>query len=149
MIFLGKNSLVELKNAVVDSVKSALNSLRNDEEQAVTLTQTINDLKKQLRTTKDELDDVKSKKKIELLEIEHLVKMKEEKNSIQLEKKVIELQKQFNDKEMVLLKGHHEKTLSMIEDTKKEFNSLYREILSRLPNINATLDMNVSKKVSK
>lgn len=149
MIFLGKNSLNELKVSVMETVttaiQKALHSFKDEEKDAINLTTTVNDLKKQLRTVKDELDDVKSKKKIELMEIEHLVKMKEEKNAIELEKKTVEIQKQYNEKEMTLLKEHHAKTLSMIDDTKKEFNNLYKEILSRLPNLNATIELGGKK----
>jgi vacuolar-type H+-ATPase subunit I/STV1 len=140
MIFLGKNSLKELKDAVIssvsDAVSSALRGFKNEEEEVIKLTQLINGLKKQVRTTKDELEEVKLTKKIESRDIEHLVKMKEEKQTIELQKKEIELQKQYNDKEMSLLKDHHAKTLNLIEQTKKEFQGLYQQIIDRLPNVN-------------
>lgn len=140
MIFLGVKSLDEIKESVINAVKNALKSFKDEDAEVIGLTASINDLKKNLRTTKDELEDVKSKKKIELMEIEHLVKMKEEKNAIELEKKIVAMQKEFNEKEVQLLKNHQEKTLEMIATTKREFNDLYKEILSRLPNINATVE---------
>ena len=125
-----------IKTAVVESVQQALNSFKNQEKDALTLTETINKLKKELTTVKEELESLKSKKKIELMELETLVKCKEEKSKIELERQSVALEKQFNTKEMELLKSHHQKTIELINDTKKEFSDLYKNIIDRLPNVN-------------
>ena len=145
MLFFGANSLNELKESVINAVKQALNSFKDEEADVIKLTATINDLKQKAKVATENLEELKLTKKIELRDIEHLVKIKEEKNAIELEKKTIELQKQFNDKEMLLLKENQAKVLEIIETTKKEFKELYTEILNRLPNINATIDLNQKK----
>jgi len=156
MFWFGKNNLSELvsevKSVVIlnvqDAVSRALKSFKNEEKEALELTTLITDLKKQLKVVKEELEDTKSKKKIELMEIESLVKCKEEKGKIELEHKMVEMQKTFGEKEMALMKSYHESTLKTLEQTKTEFKELYVEILNRLPNINATVEFG-GKKIGK
>ena len=51
MFILGANGLKEITDAVINSVRQALNSFKDDEKDAIGLAETINSLKKNLRTT--------------------------------------------------------------------------------------------------
>lgn len=97
-------------------------------------------LKKQIRTLKDELADLKTTKKMETREIEHLVKIKEEKLNIEHQKQEVELQKDFQAKEMALQTEYHNKIMKAIEEARKEQQGTYKEIMKRLPNVNVRLE---------
>ena len=96
-------------------------------------------LKKQLRELKDEIESLKTTKKMELREIEHLVKLKEEKLDIEHAKREIELQKEFQAKEMKLQTEYHDKIIAAVEVARKEQQETYKEIMKRLPDVSVML----------
>lgn len=96
-------------------------------------------LKTEIEQLKKELAELKLKKTMEEREIKHLVTLKEEKLNIEHEKKTVELQKQFQEKEMVLQTNYHDKIMKAIELARTEMNATYKEIMKRLPNVNVEL----------
>lgn len=66
-------------------------------------------LNKTIRRLKDDIADLSTTKKMEIREIEHLVKIKEEKLNIEHEKKTVELERTFQQKEMDMQTGYHDK----------------------------------------
>ncbi|KKL68171.1 hypothetical protein LCGC14_2127660 [marine sediment metagenome] len=90
---------------------------------------------------KQELAELQLKKDIELRDIEHLVKIKEEKLNIQHQKTELELKSQFKDKEVALQTKYHDKTLKLLDDAKKDMTGMYKEIMKRLPNVNARIEI--------
>lgn len=91
---------------------------------------------KTIEGLKIKIAELELKKRMEEEEIKHLVKMKEEKQFIEGQKKEIALQKEFQKKEMDLQSSYHKKVLETIEESRKESRELYTQIMNRLPNVN-------------
>ena len=103
-------------------------------------------LKKEISTLKEQLEDLKLKKKMEEREIEQLVKMKEEKNKLERDQCFAEIEKKFQDKEFALRRElqdqeqgmrteHYQQMLKKLEEFRKEINDFSKEMLKRLPNV--------------
>lgn len=88
---------------------------------------------------KKELKELQLQKTMEQREIEHLVKLKEEKLTVEFEKKEVGLQKEFQAKEMAMQTQYHDKVMVAIEKARKEQQDTYKEIMKRLPNVNVRL----------
>jgi len=98
-------------------------------------------LRKRVRELKDELADLKTTKKMEEREIEHLVKIKEEKLNIEHQKRTLDLQQSFSAKEMQLQTNYHDKIMKALAESKKDMTEVHQGILKRLPNISASLEV--------
>lgn len=94
---------------------------------------------------KQELAELQLKKDIELRDIEHLVKIKEEKLAIEHQKSELKLKNQFKDKEMALQTDYHEKVIEQLGEAKKDMNGMYKEIMKRLPSVTAHIGGPVNK----
>jgi len=90
---------------------------------------------------KKEIAELKLTRTMEEREIKHLVKLKEEASDLEYQKKEVELKAQFADKEQVLLKEYHDKSMKQLETFRKEAKQTSEEILKRLPNISASLEI--------
>lgn len=90
----------------------------------------------EVRRLKEEIEDLKMKKRVEEQELQHLVKMKEEKQGIESTKKELELQKAFQTKEMDLAKKYHEDMVARFVKEQENLNQIYTKIMERLPNVN-------------
>ena len=90
---------------------------------------------------KREIEELKLKKELELRDIEHLVKIKEEKLNIEHQKRTIEMEAEFQKKEIQLQTDYHDKVIKQIGETRTEMQSVYTEIMKRLPNITANLEV--------
>ena len=90
---------------------------------------------------KKELEELKLQKTMEEREIKHLVTLKEAKLDVENEKKVVTLQAQFQEKEMKLQREYHTKVMTQIDAARKEQKEVYSEIMKRLPNITAALEI--------
>ena len=95
----------------------------------------------QVPKLKAEIEELKLQKKMEEREIEHLVKLKEEKLDIEHQKKELTLKDEFKDKEMKLQTDYHDKTIKQLDDAKKDMGLMYKEIMKRLPNVSARLEV--------
>jgi vacuolar-type H+-ATPase subunit I/STV1 len=98
-------------------------------------------LKQQIHTLKDEIADLQTTKKQELRDIEHLIKIKEEKLNIEHQKKELDMKAQYQAKEMALQTQYFEKNLTQLKEHGDNMQKIHKEILDRLPNINAQLDI--------
>ena len=106
---------------------------------------------KALRATKEELEDLKLKKRLEQEEIKHMVKINEERKDAEVSKKVIEMEKKYNEQ---ISKFREEQTAALLQLTKElhgklegRFNvelgnlkEIYQALMARLPNVNLTLE---------
>jgi biopolymer transport protein ExbB/TolQ len=92
-------------------------------------------LEKEVQDLKKELDQLKSKKKIEEEEIKHLVKIKDEKREIEFQKKEMEIQKDADSKVMKVKQDYQDKIESNLQKQIEDTKQMYAEILQRLPNI--------------
>ncbi len=103
-------------------------------------------LKTQIRKLKDEIESLKVTKKMEQREIEHLVKLKEEKLNIDFQKKELELKGQFQDKTLVMQTEYHNLTIKNLDVARDEMKEIYTQIMQRLPNITASLEVRKGSK---
>ena len=109
---------------------------------------------KALRATKEELEDVKLKKRLEAEEIKHMVRINEEKNKQELDNEKIKLQREFAEMVTQLkdqnrreleesLKTFHGKMESRFSEELKNLKEVYGLLMQRLPNVNLTLTKKV------
>lgn len=96
-------------------------------------------LEKQAKVLKNEIAQLKSDKKIEDAEIKHLVKINKEKLDLEHSKKEVEMQADFQKKQMTLQTEYHDKVLAQIQESREEQRGTYAEIMKRLPNVNVEL----------
>jgi len=90
-------------------------------------------------TLKEDVADLKLKKKIEDEDIKHMVKMKEEALEIKFQKKEMELEKAKNNEVAKVKDDYRDKMESQLEKRGTEIKGMYSEILERLPNVNVRL----------
>ena len=114
--------------------KDKYEKLMNDSE-------VVSGLSSHIRKLKDELADLKTQKTMEEREIKHLVKIKEEKLSLEFKVKEVELIKGFQEKEMALHTDYHDKTVKQIEGFNTRQDVFFDGIMKRLPNISANLEI--------
>lgn len=135
MLFIRRTNLVRL---ITDSVCDALTGKTSDKE-------TISGLKR-------EIDELQSKKKIELEEIKHLIRLEKEKTAAERVTAEAEMEKKFQQKELdiklayaekerQLMAKFHEDVLARIDKEHADMKELHKEIMTRLPNISANLEI--------
>ena len=109
---------------------------------------------KALRATKEELEELKLKKRLEAEEIKHMVRINEEKNKQELDNEKIKLQKECAEMVTQLkdqnrreleesLKVFHGKMESRFSEELKNLKEVYGLLMQRLPNVNLTLTKKV------
>ena len=113
------------------------------------LTQQVEDLlterdrlNDQCLSAKNELAEFRHKKKMEEEDLKHMMKIKEEGLEIQLSKKEIEMQKELDKKLLEAHEKYRDKAEIALEAQIKNLKEMYGQILNRLPNINAKIDLN-------
>ena len=88
---------------------------------------------------KEEVEDLKLKKKTSEEDIKHMVRMKEERLAIDHEKKVVELEKEKARTVAAVKDSYRDKTEEYLNKQIGRADKMYAEILERLPNINVTM----------
>jgi len=126
--------LKEVVGNIEVSVKKQLTSFLDDSTK-------IPALQEKIQKLKNELADLTKTKELEIRDIEHLVKCKTEKAEIEQSKKENELEKALIKKEMDLQKEYFVKTCEQLDVAKKDMQTIYAQILERLPNLNASLEI--------
>lgn len=86
---------------------------------------------------KKELKELQLTKTMEQREIEHLVKLKEEKLDVEHQKKTLVLQGQFQKKEMDLQTEYHGKVMDELKEYNKRQDKFFEQVMERLPNVSA------------
>jgi hypothetical protein len=124
--------------------EEVLRALHASDSEMVKLRNRVKELEEAPSRLKAEIEDLKLQKKMEVLEIEHLVKMKEEKNSMEIEKEKLRLNQEHNAKEMALQTNYHDKVVSLLKEHADKFQKTYEEIMKRLPNVNMEINRDVS-----
>lgn len=97
------------------------------------------DLNDSLHKTRNELAELKQKKKMEGEDIRHLVKIKEEKLAIEYDRKEVRLER---EQQAVIAEVKDEYRDKMEQELQKQITrmqKMYGEILGRLPNFNVRL----------
>ncbi len=115
----------------------------------------IKDLKSDKRKLIEELEDLKLKKRLEQEEIKHMVKLNDEKNAIEIERKKTELEKKsaeemtkFRDQQRVLLvdslKEFHAKIESRFSSELGNLKEVYNVLIEKLPNVNFNIEKRIA-----
>ena len=113
---------------------------------------------KALRSTKEELEDVKLKKRLEAEEIKHMVRINEEKNKMDLEQEKVKLQKELqvaitelkdnSRKELEeSLRKYHDKMESRFSEELKNLKEVYSCLMEKLPNVNYNIEKKITHRV--
>lgn len=145
MLFMSRKAFKEaVQEAVKDGVQNGFAGKGDTEGKVLTLQQKIVHLNEEVAKTKEELSDLQLRKKQELRDVEHMIKIKEEKLALESEKGTVKMQKDFQEKEQKLMAENHAAKLAILEQGKKDLQDVYKEILHRLPNVNVkmTKDLN-------
>lgn len=123
-VFLGKNLTEKLR--LIDA----------DKEDAI---KTRDALQKEVSGLKLQVEELRSKKKIEEEDIMHMIKMREE--ALAIEKQRFELQMtQEKDAAIASVKdAYREKLEGWLIDKNKESDNRFEQILERLPNVNMSI----------
>jgi hypothetical protein len=115
------------------------------------LVKQVESLLDERRKLKDELEDLKLKKRLEQEEIKHMVRLNEERMKQEVEQEKIKLTKKYHED---IAKFKEEQRIQLVESLKEfhtkienRFNSelenlkeTYKAIMARLPNVNLTLE---------
>lgn len=125
--------------------KEEFKKLEDDFETASVENRKVESLREDVRQLKDEIAELKTTKKMETREIEHLVKIKEEKLSIEHEKKRVELTTEYQKKEMEMQTQYHDKVVKQIVDFNKRQDVFFAGVMERLPNVNVQLGQKEKK----
>lgn len=131
-MFIRKTTLKKWLNELLGKDLQEIPALLQEAKNLIGPAEDVSKLKKELK-------ELELKKTMEQREIEHLVKLKEEKLSVEFEKKEIHLQKEFQKKEMQMQTEYHDKIMVAIEKARTEQQETYKEIMKRLPNVNVQL----------
>jgi len=96
-------------------------------------------LKSEIRKLKEEVEDLKLKKKIEEEDIKHMVKIKEEALEIDYKKKELDAERE-KEKEIASVKDtYRDKLETFLQNQVKDVKEMYGQILKRLPDVNVRL----------
>ena len=96
----------------------------------------IKQLEKDKRSLKEDLAELKLKKKLEEEDIKHMVKINNERKDIELEKEKMKLERKSAEEIAKVKDSYQDKTEQQLEKQLTNMKSMYGEILERLPNYN-------------
>ncbi len=90
-------------------------------------------------TLTDEVASLKLQAKIEEEDIKHMVKMTEEKDKLTLDKAIFEAEKKATEGIANVKDAYRDKVEKSLESEVEKMESMYSQILERLPNVNYEL----------
>jgi len=121
-----------------NEVQDKVNELKEERD---SLKARVAELEKEVREKKNDLADVEAERKRADEDIKHMVKMKLEVHEINYEKRVVALV-QEKDKEVAAIKDvYRDKLEEQLKTETKNIKEMYGQILERLPNINAKVNL--------
>lgn len=135
-----------IKQMMIDAFKEVLKIQDDNKDTVVSLLdvqQRLTDENTRLSEERDRLQEAASQEKIRLnelrdtqsrekKEVEHLVKMAEERNAIALQKAIQEKTGEFQEKELKMQKEYHEQMASMAKENNKAMREMYEQISKTL-----------------
>ena len=133
-IFRDHNEIIA--GIVQDKVRTAMEESTSAQVENLKLQKELSQLQSEVRAKKDELASLKSEIKLEKTEMEHLVALKEQRMEVDFEKKTVELEKEYQNKEIALLKDKFSSVQEAIEKQQKKQERVFDTILKALPNVN-------------
>ncbi len=134
MMFIRESTLKKWLNELLGKEISEIPNLLQEAKDLIGPAEDVGKLKR-------EIAELGLKKEIELRDIEHLVKIKEEKLKLEFSQKELDLKNLFKDKEMVMQTEYHNKIIQQLNEAKKDMDEMYKEIMKRLPSISAHLKL--------
>ena len=134
-----KTEKANLELLIGAAVEKSYKGAMTDQNTVLSLQQQIDNFTVEKRKLKDELADLKKAKELEKTEIDHLVALKEERMTVQMEQKDVALEKKFQKKELELRQKAYEDMVGRIEKAGDDMKEIYKEIMARLPNINVKM----------
>ncbi len=146
MWFFKKSKKDKVQELLDDAQYDFLLRMENSIKKILCDTEQVPSLKENIQKLKDELADLQTTKKQEQRDIEHLIKCKEKKLELETKEKELALQEKYNEKLMELQKEYFEKVMAHIDAAKKDTQDIYKQILERLPNVNAQLNIGRKQK---
>ena len=117
------------------NLSNALSGIDSDQTQILAL-------KEEKGKLVEEVAQLKSSKKIETIERDHLVTMQQEKHSMELDRKKLEVEEtkvdltnEYKDKELELQKDFFEKANEIVAKGQKRQDEAFDSILEKLPHV--------------
>lgn len=126
----------DLDGKIERALRSILGKTAEDQHSLVQEIKELVGPKVEIPKLKKQLAEMKLQRDIEERDIKHLVKMKEEKLTIENQKLELELKTRYKDKEMTMQTEYHEKIMAQLEVARTEMKQVYRDIMACLPNVN-------------
>lgn len=126
------------QKAITKAVKEALGSkdldseILDKNEEIKRLYGELKAVRKDLQKVKDDVATQEHKKTMEDERVKHLIRIKEEKNEIELEKKEAKMSKEYAEKEMALMKEHQVKILNVLKDGKKDIMESHNKVMDMI-----------------
>ena len=99
----------------------------------------IKELRKEARQAKEDLTELKHKKKIEDEDIKHMVKISKEKQELEFKKKVMEVGAEKETAIGEVKDKYRDKLEERLQTEVDNMKEMYGQILERLPNVTARL----------
>lgn len=103
------------------------------------LKSTNKSLEKEKKTLKEEVADLKLKKKIEDEDIKHLVKLKQEQQEVEFAKRTVQMDGEKAEAIAEVKDKYRDKMEEQLKAETDNIKTMYGEILKRLPNVNVKL----------
>ena len=92
---------------------------------------------------KREILELELRKKLEIEDIKHLIKIKEEKDLAECRKREIEYARTKDEEVLEIRKEYSDRVEKFLEEQVREIKTVQNSILERLPNIDVKLSGNV------
>ncbi len=106
------------------------------EEKVSRLNGQIDTLKVDKRKLKEEVEDIKTKRRLDETELKVLVQAQKDRLEIESERNTVALEGKFVEKEKVLLKDFHSKAEALLQQNKSDIQDMLGQVMKCLPNVN-------------
>ena len=129
-----------------ETLRTQLADFYNQQDKVPELKRQINNLEDQKAKLDRQIDTQQKKKKMFEEEIAHQIRILEEKQGIEIQKKELELQKQYLEDKLELTGAHHKEQMEALEKNAEKTEQVLEAVMSLLPNVNVRLqDRNVTQ----
>lgn len=98
------------------------------------------------RKAEDDLAKVKHEKKLETEDIKHMIKMKEEKNALELEKKKVDVEREYFNKIEAVKDDYRTKLEDLLKNQIKDGKESHDKLMEHMPKIEAMFSNQEIKK---
>jgi len=141
MLFISDKKLEEL---IIGSVNTALGQKDLAGVKVIKLSERVAQLTEEASKKKEELEELRLQHKQEDIETKFLVKKKEEMMELDKQKSEVAIERKTALLEKNLQKEYFEKTISQLNEHKKEMQTMSEAILKRLPDISMEITKGTS-----